>query len=61
MFAAHGQVFWRLGLGMAACNVFGARLGTRTALSRGAAFIRATLLCVVAALIVKLCLAQLRL
>ncbi|MFE3453862.1 sulfite exporter TauE/SafE family protein [Nonomuraea sp. NPDC059194] len=61
VFAAHGQVFWLLGLAMAACNVLGARLGTRTALRRGAAFIRATLLCVVAALIVKLSLDQLRL
>ncbi|WP_431902981.1 sulfite exporter TauE/SafE family protein [Nonomuraea sp. bgisy101] len=61
VFAAHGQVFWLLGLAMASCNVLGARLGTRTALRRGAAFIRATLLCVVAALIVKLGLDQLRL
>ncbi|GAA2675985.1 sulfite exporter TauE/SafE family protein [Nonomuraea recticatena] len=61
VFAAQGQVFWLLGLGMAACNVLGARVGTRTALRRGAAFIRATLLCVVAALIVKLSLDQLRL
>ncbi|NUR93547.1 MAG: TSUP family transporter [Nonomuraea sp.] len=54
VFAAQGRVFWMLGLGMAACNVVGARLGTRTALRRGTGFIRATLLCVVAALIVKL-------
>ncbi|MFI6322230.1 sulfite exporter TauE/SafE family protein [Nonomuraea sp. NPDC050556] len=54
VFAAQGHVFWLLGLGMGACNVLGARLGTRTALRRGSGFIRATLLCVVAALLVKL-------
>ncbi|GAA4070623.1 sulfite exporter TauE/SafE family protein [Nonomuraea soli] len=54
VFALHGQAMWMLGLCMAACNVMGARLGTRTALRKGAGFIRATLLCVVAALIVKL-------
>ncbi|RJL36155.1 sulfite exporter TauE/SafE family protein [Bailinhaonella thermotolerans] len=53
-YALHGEVFWLLGLGMAVCNTLGARLGTRTALRRGAGFIRATLLCVIAALTVKL-------
>ncbi|MEV0583483.1 TSUP family transporter [Nonomuraea sp. NPDC050310] len=54
VFAVHGQAFWLLGLAMAACNVLGARVGTRTALRRGAGFIRIVLLCVVAALIAKL-------
>jgi uncharacterized protein len=54
VFALQGQALWLLGLAMAVCNVAGARIGTRAALRRGAGFIRATLLCVVAALIVKL-------
>lgn len=54
VFAAQGHVYWLLGLGMGACNVLGAQLGTRTALRRGSGFIRATLLCVVAALLLKL-------
>lgn len=54
VFAAQGHVFWLLGLSMGVCNVLGAHVGTRTALRRGAGFIRATLLCVVVALLVKL-------
>jgi uncharacterized protein len=52
--AAEGKVLWLLGLGMAACNLTGARLGVHFALKRGSRFIRVVLLCVVIALVVKL-------
>lgn len=51
---AEGRVLWLLGLGMAACNLTGARLGVHFALKRGSRFIRVVLLCVVIALVVKL-------
>lgn len=52
--AAEGKVLWLLGLGMAACNLTGARLGVHFALKRGSRFIRVDLPCVVIALVVKL-------
>jgi uncharacterized protein len=51
---AQGHVQWALGLGMAVCNVAGAQFGARTALKRGAPFVRIVLLCVVAAMVVRL-------
>ncbi|GAA0967078.1 sulfite exporter TauE/SafE family protein [Acrocarpospora macrocephala] len=51
---AQGKVVWALGLGMAACNIAGAQLGARMALRRGAGFVRAVLLCVVSALVLRL-------
>ncbi|MFC6884375.1 MULTISPECIES: sulfite exporter TauE/SafE family protein [Actinomadura] len=54
VFAAQGHVLWALGLGMACCNIVGAQLGARMAISRGAGFVRVVLLCVVSALVVKL-------
>lgn len=54
VFAAQGHVLWAIGLGMAACNVVGAQLGARMAISRGAGFVRAVLLCVVTAMVAKL-------
>ncbi|TDE39287.1 sulfite exporter TauE/SafE family protein, partial [Nonomuraea mesophila] len=54
VFGAQGHVQWALGLGMAVCNVAGAQLGARMALRRGAAFVRVVLLCVVAAMVVRL-------
>ncbi|MFF5258778.1 sulfite exporter TauE/SafE family protein [Actinomadura viridis] len=54
VFAAQGQVLWALGLAMAVCNIVGAQLGARMAINRGAGFVRAVLLCVVAALVLKL-------
>ncbi|SDH58983.1 hypothetical protein SAMN05421505_118107 [Sinosporangium album] len=54
VFAGEGHVLWGLGAGMAVCNVLGAQLGARTAVRRGAGFVRAVLVCVVSALIVKL-------
>lgn len=53
-FAATGHVWWSLGLTMAVCNVAGAVLGSRTALARGAGFVRAVLLIVVLVMVVRL-------
>lgn len=54
VFAAQGHVLWAIGLAMAACNIVGAQLGARTAIKRGTGFVRGVLLCVVAALVLKL-------
>ncbi|MGI5291043.1 TSUP family transporter [Nonomuraea polychroma] len=54
VFGLQGHVQWVLGLGMAVCNVAGAQVGARMALKRGAAFVRVVLLCVVAAMVVRL-------
>lgn len=54
VFAAQGHVLWAIGLAMAACNIAGAQAGARMAISRGAGFVRAVLLCVVTALVIKL-------
>lgn len=53
-FAATGHVLWALGLTMAVGNVAGAVLGSRTALRRGAGFVRSVLLVVVLAMVVRL-------
>jgi uncharacterized membrane protein YfcA len=54
VFGVTGHVDWLLGAGMAVCNVAGALVGARMALSRGSGFVRVVLLVVVLALIVKL-------
>ncbi|MEV4567791.1 TSUP family transporter [Nonomuraea sp. NPDC049419] len=54
VFAVQGHVQWALGLGMAVCNVAGAQFGARTALKRGAAFVRIVLLVVVVAMVIRL-------
>jgi len=54
LFGALGHVLWLLGAGMAVANVAGGIVGARTALSRGAGFVRAVLLLVVVALVVKI-------
>ncbi|WP_067126789.1 sulfite exporter TauE/SafE family protein [Microtetraspora malaysiensis] len=54
VFAWQGHVLWGLGLGMAVCSIAGAQLGARMALRRGSGFVRVVLLCVVAALVLKL-------
>ena len=53
-FAGTGQVLYRVGLPMAACNVVGAALGSRLALRRGTGFVRGLFLVVVGGLILKL-------
>lgn len=52
--AATSQVLWLVGGAMAVANVAGAQLGTRLALARGARFVRAVLVVVVAVLILDL-------
>ncbi|MBA9001195.1 sulfite exporter TauE/SafE family protein [Thermomonospora cellulosilytica] len=54
VFALQGHVLWALGLAMAVCNIAGAQLGAHMAIKRGAGFVRAVLLCVVTALVLKL-------
>lgn len=53
-FAATGYVMWQLGAAMAVCNVIGALLGSRTALSRGSGFVRIVLLVVVIGMVIRL-------
>ncbi|WP_280355188.1 TSUP family transporter [Nocardia otitidiscaviarum] len=51
---ATGHVLWALGLAMAVGNVLGAVVGSRMALARGAGFVRAVLLIVVVAMVIRL-------
>ncbi|EOM78348.1 sulfite exporter TauE/SafE family protein [Rhodococcus rhodnii] len=53
-FAATGSVWWTLGLAMAVCNVLGAVVGSRMAISKGAGFVRVTLLIVVVGMVIRL-------
>jgi len=52
-FGPTGHVLWTLALGMAACNIAGAQLGSGLALRHGSGFVRKLFLYVVAVLIVK--------
>ncbi|MEU7277353.1 TSUP family transporter [Streptomyces sp. NPDC045431] len=54
MFAYQGNVLWRLAAVMAVFNLAGGMLGARTALSKGAGFVRGVLLVVVFSLVAKL-------
>ncbi|MGI5165168.1 TSUP family transporter [Spirillospora sp. CA-253888] len=54
VFAAQGHVLWTIGLAMAVCNIIGAQIGARMAISKGAGFVRVVLLCVVTAMVAKL-------
>ena len=53
LLAAHGQVWWQVGLAMAAANIVGSVIGARLALRHGAGFVRQVFVLVVLALIVK--------
>ncbi|MBJ8345562.1 TSUP family transporter [Antrihabitans sp. YC2-6] len=53
-FAATGNVLWAVGAAMAGCNILGAVLGSRIALSRGSGFVRIVLLVVVVAMVIRL-------
>lgn len=53
-FAVTGSVYWQLGAAMAVCNVVGAVVGSRTALARGAGFVRIVLLVVVVGMVLRL-------
>ncbi|MCQ4212867.1 sulfite exporter TauE/SafE family protein [Streptomyces longispororuber] len=54
LFASLGHVLWATGAAMALANITGGAIGARTAIRRGAGFVRAALLCTVAALVTKL-------
>jgi uncharacterized protein len=53
LFGLTGQVFWLLGLAMAACNVIGAQVGSHLAIRHGSGFVRGVFIAVVACLIAK--------
>jgi|TARA_R110001583_G_scaffold132142_2_gene284085 hypothetical protein len=53
-FANNVEILWKLGLLMAACNLCGAVVGSRTALRHGTGFVRKMFLAVVSVLIAKL-------
>jgi uncharacterized protein len=53
-FGVHGEVLWRLGLGIGAANVAGALAGSSLAIGRGARFIRVFFLVAVAATLLRL-------
>ncbi|MEV1019070.1 TSUP family transporter [Streptomyces sp. NPDC050264] len=54
MFAVKGTVYWQLAALMAVFNLAGGMVGARSALKRGAGFVRVVLLTVVCALVVKM-------
>lgn len=54
LFIPTGAVMWKLGLLMGAGNLIGGYLGARTAVSRGAGFVRVFFIVVVGAFIVRL-------
>jgi uncharacterized membrane protein YfcA len=53
LFGLTGEIFWLLGLAMAACNVLGALLGTHLAIRHGSGFVRSIFILVVGCLIAK--------
>jgi len=54
VFVPQGAVVWKVGLLMGAANLLGGWLGARTAVSRGARFVRLFFLVVVAAFIIRI-------
>ena len=54
VFVPQGAVMWRVGLVMGACNLVGGYLGARTAVSRGARFVRVFFVVVVSAFVVRI-------
>lgn len=54
VFVPQGVVLWRVGLVLGVCNLVGGYLGARTAVSRGAGFVRAFFIVVVSAFIVRI-------
>ena len=54
VFALGGHVDWILGLALAVCTIIGAQIGARMALRRGSGFVRAVLLVVVLALLLRM-------
>lgn len=54
IFIPQGAVLWKVGLIMGACNLVGGYAGARTAVARGAAFVRLFFIVVVSAFIVRI-------
>lgn len=54
VFSIGDHVLWQVGLVMAGANMLGARLGARTALRRGAGFVRAVLVVAVVGMVMRL-------
>ncbi len=54
VFVPNGAVLWKVGLIMGACNVFGAYAGARTAVAKGAGFVRVFFIVVVAAFVLRI-------
>lgn len=54
VFAIKGTILWSIAAPMAVCNALGAAVGARVAMKRGDGFVRIIVLCVVAALVIKL-------
>lgn len=54
VFIPQGAVLWKVGLVMGGCNLVGAYLGARTAVARGAAFVRVFFVVVVTAFVLKI-------
>jgi uncharacterized membrane protein YfcA len=54
VFVPHGDVLWQVGLPMGVANLLGGYLGARTAVARGAPFIRIFFVLVVGAFIVRI-------
>ncbi|TIC86289.1 sulfite exporter TauE/SafE family protein [Nocardioides sp. GY 10113] len=54
LFIPTGAVLWKIGLLMGACNMVGGYLGARTAVARGAGFVRVFFIVVVSAFIVRI-------
>jgi hypothetical protein len=54
VFVPQGAVLWKTGLVLGVCNLAGGYLGARTAVSRGAGFVRVFFIVVVSAFIVRI-------
>jgi uncharacterized membrane protein YfcA len=54
IFVPQGAVMWSIGLLMGGCNLLGGYLGARTAVAKGASFVRVIFIVVVSAFIVKI-------
>jgi uncharacterized membrane protein YfcA len=54
VFIPQGAVLWKVGLVMGACNLVGGYVGARTAVARGAGFVRVFFVVVVVAFILKI-------
>ncbi|MGH3361998.1 MAG: TSUP family transporter [Nocardioides sp.] len=54
VFVPQGVVLWKIGLVMGACNLVGGYLGARTAVSRGARFVRVFFIVVVSTFVIRI-------